>query len=222
MKMMLSLFPLLLSCILMQDNKIVSSNPSPIIPISQARGMPLGSEVTIQGTITVASGTFSSSIPFGYALQDNTAGIYVVDSILIRKDEFILGEQVKVSGIIDEINNLLVIREAVASKNGKGKIIKPINLGTGSVNESYEGMIIHTSGIIDSLANDQPYGYKIYINDGSGPLTVFVNTSTGLLSDTTQWKVCDSLSVIGFSAQYGTAYENEPRMAKDIKVFPKN
>jgi hypothetical protein len=133
-----------------------------------------------------------------------------------------LGELVKVTGIIDEINNLLVIQEATASKNGIGKKITPINLKTGNVNESHEGMIIHTCGIIDSLVNDLPYGYKIYINDGSGPLNIFVNASTGLLSDTTQWKVLDSLSVVGFSAQYKTAYENEPRMAKDIKVFPKN
>ena len=210
----------LLSCQSKRQNKSESVTPTTITSVSQARALPIGSEVTIQGTITVASGTFSSSTPFGYVLQDNTASIYVIDTIPPMENEFILGELVEVTGVIEEIHNLLIIRETSASKKGKGNIVTPINVKTGNVNESHEGMIIHTTGIIDSLVSDLPYGYKIYINDGSGLLNIFVNTSTGLLSDTTKWRLLDSISIIGFSAQYRAEYENEPRIKKDIKVFP--
>lgn len=212
----------LLGCQSKQQNKSESIIPSLIISISQARALPHGEEVTIQGTITVASGTFSSSTPYGYALQDNTAGIYVIDSIQPMVSEFKLGDLVTVTGVVQEISNLRVIREVKSSKKGEGIVITPVNVNTGNVNESHEGVVINTSGIIDSIHSDLPYGYKIYINDGSGLLNIFVNTSAGFLSDTTQWRVSDSISVIGFSAQYGAKYEVEPRMRKDIKVFPNN
>jgi hypothetical protein len=205
-----------------QQNKLKSANPISIISISEARTLSPGSVVTIQGTITVASGTFSSSTLYGYALQDSTAGIYIIDSVPPMEGEFKSGEMVMVTGVIEEISNLLAIRETTASKTGIGNVITPLNVKTGNVNESHEGMIVNTGGIIYSLHNDLPYGYKIYINDGSGLLNIFVNTSAGLLGDTTQWKVSDSISVIGFSAQYGTEYEVEPVVRKDISVFPKN
>jgi len=213
---------ILSGCQSKQQNKLKSADSFPVISISNARALPHGSEVAIQGTITVASGTFSSSTPYGYALQDNTGGIYVIDSIPPTDGEFNLGELVKVSGVIEEINNLLVLKEVTAVKEGTGNVITPINVKTGNVGESHEGMIVGTGGIIESLHNDLPYGYKIYINDGTGLLNIFVNASTGFLGDTTQWKVSDSISVTGFTAQYGKAYEVEPRTAKDIKVFSIN
>ena len=205
-----------------QQNKLKSADPISIISISEARKLLPGSVVTIQGTITVASGTFSSSTPYGYALQDSTAGIYIIDSIPPMEGEFKSGEMVMVTGIVEEISNLLAIRETTATKTGTGNVITPIHVNTGNVNESYEGMIVNTSGIIESLRNDLPYGYKIYINDGSGLLNIFVNTSAGFLGDTTQWRVSDSISVIGFSAQYGAEYEVEPVMRQDISVLLKN
>ncbi len=209
----------LMSCQSNQQNKLKSTNSIPILSIREARKLLPGSVVTIQGTITVASGTFSSSTPYGYVLQDSTAGIYIIDSIPPMEGEFKSGEMVMVTGVVEEINNLLVIRETTASKNGKGNEITPLNVKTGNVNESHEGMLVNTGGIIESLHSDLPYGYKIYINDGSGLLNIFVNASSGFLGDTTLWKVSDSISVIGFSAQYGAEYEVEPVMRQNISVL---
>ncbi|MBL4708379.1 MAG: hypothetical protein JKY48_08090 [Flavobacteriales bacterium] len=212
----------LISCQSKQDNKSESSSSLTVVPIQQARNLSIGSEVRIQGTISVASGNFFSSTPFGYALQDNTAGIYIIDSIPPMQDEFKLGEIVEVTGILGESNNMLFIEEVTALKKGKTKLISAVNVKTGEVDESTEGMILHTSGIIDSLFNDLPYGYKVYINDGSGLLNIFINTSTGLLSDTIEWQISDSFSVTGFSAQYDTEYEIEPRTRDDMQVFTDN
>jgi DNA/RNA endonuclease YhcR with UshA esterase domain len=212
----------LFSCQSKQQNKLKSANPFSVISISEARALPPGSEVTVQGTVTVPSGAFSSSTPFGYALQDNGAGIYIVDSVAPMEGEYKSGELVTVTGRIEEINNLLVIRETTATKKGTGNVITPIHVKTGNVSESHEGMIVNTGGVIDSLDSDLPYGYKIYINDGSGRLIIFVNTSAGFLSDTIHWRVSDSISVTGFLAQYGTKYEVEPCKGTDIKVFPNN
>jgi len=207
------------SCQLKQQQRSGSADAVKTISIKQARAMPLGSEVTIEGTITVASGSFSSSIPYGYALQDDTAGIYVIDSVPPMEGEYNLGEMAEVSGFIEETNKLLVIREAKAIKKGVGNLISVITVKTGNVDEDTEGMIVKTSGVIDSLITDLPYGLKIYIDDGSGNLTIFVNTSTGLLTGPPLWSVADSISVIGFSGQYNTAYEVEPRNREDFFIF---
>ena len=46
--------------------------------IAEARAMPLGTVVTIEGTVTTPSGVFASSFfDEGFAVQDATAGIFV-------------------------------------------------------------------------------------------------------------------------------------------------
>src|SRR5215475_5422928 len=53
------------------------SNPK-TISIAEARSLPLGTAVTIDGSVTVPSGAFSSStFDQGFAIQDRTGGIYV-------------------------------------------------------------------------------------------------------------------------------------------------
>ena len=48
------------------------------ISIAEARSLPLGTIVTIDGVVTVPSGAFSSStFDQGFAIQDRTGGIYV-------------------------------------------------------------------------------------------------------------------------------------------------
>ena len=42
--------------------------------------MSIGERVRVFGTVTVQSGAFASSISSGFALQDESAGIYVVDA----------------------------------------------------------------------------------------------------------------------------------------------
>ena len=47
------------------------------IDIGAARGLPLGSTVTLKGTVTAPSGAFESGTFKGFAIQDKTGGMYV-------------------------------------------------------------------------------------------------------------------------------------------------
>jgi hypothetical protein len=48
-----------------------------VISVAEARGLPLGTVVTIDGSVTVPSGAFNSSTgDQGFAIQDHTGGIY--------------------------------------------------------------------------------------------------------------------------------------------------
>ncbi|HKP82761.1 MAG TPA: hypothetical protein VJT69_12105 [Pyrinomonadaceae bacterium] len=60
---------------------ISSGSPDPkTISIAEARSLPLGTIVTIDGVVTVPSGAFSSStFDQGFAIQDRTGGIRIVN-----------------------------------------------------------------------------------------------------------------------------------------------
>ncbi|UJW35732.1 hypothetical protein L3Q67_19215 [Saccharothrix sp. AJ9571] len=63
---------------------------------------------------------------------------------------------------------------------------------------------------------DLPYGYKFFVDDGSGGLTIFVNTQTGI--DLTGLTAGRTVQVTGFSSQFDTHYEIDPRFQADVTL----
>src|SRR5688572_11342891 len=52
--------------------------PRRVVSIAEARALPAGTEVTVEGSITSPPGAFKSSkLDDGFALQDRSGGIYV-------------------------------------------------------------------------------------------------------------------------------------------------
>ena len=80
--------------------------------IAQARALPLGTVVTIEGTVTTPSGVFASSYDDqGFAIQDRTAGIFVSfpdTNIGVRPSR-----HVEVTGALQESPGLRVVTQAV-------------------------------------------------------------------------------------------------------------
>ena len=93
----LQIFPLLAVLFIIAPEAVYSEAPGrAAISIAEARSLPLGTVVTVDGSVTVASGAFSSSIfDQGFAIQDYTGGIYVsvADNL-----GFALRQQVRVRG----------------------------------------------------------------------------------------------------------------------------
>src|SRR5262249_45290870 len=148
-----------------------------------ARALPLGTVVTIDGSVTVPSGAFSSStFDQGFAIQDGTAGIYVSTPDNLG---FVQRQQVRVTGTLADtvLPGLLVLVDVTTVKaHGTGpKPPPPLSVATGGVGEGTEGSIVHISGTISQpVVNDLPFGFIIVVNDGSGDINVFVAASTGI------------------------------------------
>ena len=64
------------------------------------------------------------------------------------------------------------------------------------------------------VGDDLPYGYQVILDDGSGAVQVFVYASTGI--DVSSLAVGQRVRVIGFSSQFDTHYEINPRTPADI------
>ncbi len=188
------------------------------ISIAQARSLPLGTVVTIDGLVTVASGAFSSStFDQGFAIQDNTGGIYVSVSVNHSLEP---RQQVRVTGTLaDNVQpGLLVVTDVTAIKvTGRGRAVRAVPVATGDVGESTEGTIVRITGTITQpIVNDLPFGFIVVVNDGSGEINVFVCASTGI--DVSGLSQGQTIEVTGFSGQFADHFEVDPRTQDDIRV----
>ncbi|HSS78610.1 MAG TPA: hypothetical protein VLV54_17935 [Thermoanaerobaculia bacterium] len=191
--------------------------PRPIA-IHDARAMPVGTVVTVEGAVTVPSGLFSSggTLDQGFAIQDHTGGIYVSVATNLGIN---LRQRVRVTGqIADSGNGLLLLVPASTSDvevRGPGPRVHPRWLRTGDVGPANQGSLVRVVGTITQpLLPDPPFGTQVIVDDGSGPLRIFVNTSTGI--DLSGLAPGQLLSVTGFSDEFDTP-EIDPRFQSDLR-----
>ena len=189
-----------------------------VISIAEARSLPLGTTVTIDGSVTVPSGAFSSStFDQGFAIQDRTAGIYVSTSDNLG---FGLRQQVRVTGTLADtlLPGLLVLVDVTDAKaHGSGPKVHALPVATGDVNDATEGSIVRITGTITQpIVSDLPFGFIVVVNDGSGDINVFVAASTGI--DVSGLSQGQTIEVTGFSGQFADHFEVDPRIQSDIRV----
>jgi uncharacterized protein YdeI (BOF family) len=198
----------------------ISSGPADpkTISIAEARSLPLGTIVTIDGVVTVPSGAFSSStFDQGFAIQDRTGGIYVSvpDNL-----GFTLRQQVRVTGKLADtvLPGLLVLVDVTDVKaHGSGPKVQPLPVATGDVGEDTEGQLVTITGTITQpVINDLPFGFIIFINDGSGEVHAFVCALTGI--DVSGLSPGQTIEVTGFSGQFADDFEVDPRTQSDIRI----
>ncbi len=189
------------------------------ITIAEARSLPLGTVVTIDGVVTVPSGAFSSStFDQGFAIQDRTGGIYVSTPDNLG---FGLRQQVRVTGKLADtvLPGLLVLVDVTAVKaHGSGPKVQSLAVETGDVGEDTEGKLVTITGTITQpIINDLPFGFIIFINDGSGEVHSFVCASTGI--DVSGLSPGQTVEITGFSGQFANDFEVDPRIQSDIRVI---
>ncbi len=187
-----------------------------VISIAKARALPLGTVVTVDGSVTTPSGAFESSFfDKGFGLQDRSAGIYVS----LPQDLGVApSRRARVTGRLADSFGLLILVPTGPSDvrlHGAGRRVKPKPVATGEVGEATEGLLVTTIGTItQGPQNDLPFGFKLSIDDGTGELVIFVNVQTDI--DLSGFAVGQRVSVTGFSGQFADHYEVLPRSPDDL------
>lgn len=185
------------------------------IPIARARQQAQGTTVTVEGLVTVPSGSFrSSSGDEGFAVQDQTGGIWISVSKNLRLR---LGQRVQVTGTLGTNESKLQI--VADPSNVKPLPGRELRVATGQVGAATLGFLITVEGTITQggIQDDLPYGYKLNIDDGTGPVQVYLNASTDIDASASSLKPGRKIRVTGFGSQYGDTYEVEPRFRRDIR-----
>lgn len=180
--------------------------------IAQARHQPLGTVVTIQGTVTVPSDAFDP----GFAVQQGDAGIYILSSGATARE---INDKVEVTGTLVDSFGLLAIDPSSITALGQGKRIKPEKTDTGAVGEATEGQLLKLKGtMVGDLVDDSPFGFKLDIDDGSGPIQIFLFPGTGI--STAGLTAGAEIKVVCFSNQFEDIFECDPPTADDFDVKP--
>ena len=68
------------------------------------------------------------------------------------------------------------------------------------------------------VEDDPPYGWKVFIDDGSGLAQIYLNASTNIDSQSPLFKPGRKIRVTGFGNQYGAVYEVDPRSRRDVRA----
>jgi DNA/RNA endonuclease YhcR with UshA esterase domain len=188
----------------------------PYIPIAEARQQAQGT-VTVLGLVTVPSGDFrSSSEDEGFAVQDQTGGIWVS---LQKNLGLRVGQRVEVTGTLGQgSGKLQITADPAAVKKLPGTALR---IATGHVGTATLGFLITVEGkVAKPIVEDLPDGYKVYIDDGTGEAMVYLNKSTDIDPKSPLFRVGSGIRVTGFGNQYNTSYEVDPRSRRDIQAAP--
>jgi len=179
--------------------------------IQQARASAVGSPVTVEGIVSVGSGVIDA----GFAITDGEAGIHVAADSATR---FSWGDRVRVTGTREEIHGLASVRPGRVERVGAGTLPPHKPVRTGEVGEATEGWMVKLSGrAVTSVVSDLPYGYKLWIDDGSGRVQLFFAASAGDFG-LERVRVGSAVTATGFSGQYDQTYEVLPVSRADLTI----
>lgn len=181
--------------------------------IEEVRNASPGARVVTEGTVSVPSGVIDA----GFAIADRQAGIHIAADSTVRMRA---GEGVRVRGVLAEIHGLLSIRPDSLERLPSTALPEPRTVRTAAVGEATEGWMVRVQGrAVGAIVNDLPYGWKLRVDDGSGPVQVFFPASGGDFG-LERVRVGTTVAVTGFSAQYDTTYEVIPATRADLAITP--
>ena len=103
---------------------------------------------------------------------------------------------------------------------GGASAVTPEPVATGDVSEATEGSLVEVTGAVTRpIVNDLPYGYQVFVDDGSGETQIFIAASTGINPFTIPFiAIGTRITAVGYSGQFLTQYEVLPRHRGDIHL----
>jgi hypothetical protein len=107
--------------------------------IATARAQAIGSQVMIEGVVTVAPRMFDD----GFALQDASGGIYVARAL---DQSMVLGSRVRVRGTLAAPDKRITVEPTALQITGQGSAPAPLEVATGDVGPATEGRLIAVRG----------------------------------------------------------------------------
>lgn len=197
-------------------------SPEPITAIADARLLPDGLVVVMQGTLTTALGAIDAGRT-GF-IQDATGGIAVrLDKALVVP--LPAGSLIEVRGAMGSYFSLrtLSVGGSTIVEIGAAALPEPLTTGTGSAGEAVEGLRLVVGGTVTSAASELADGLGVTIDDGSGPLRVIVAPAALPATDIRTGDIVTAIGPLGQRDSSGTftaAYRLHAVASGDVSVSP--
>ena len=213
----LLVFAALLGVLLVVQSRVAAA-PQDITPIATARTAGAGWSGTLQGNLTLAPGSIR---PDTFAIQDATGGMYVFvgSGTGVTIPPLQLGDVVQVSGTLKNYNGLLEI-DPIASltRISTGTVPAPQVISTSvTIVGPTQGLLVQVNGTA-TWSTPQTLGsdWSFTLNDGSGPIMVFVDKDTAI--DLRSYASGSKMTVIGFSGNNANTPQIMPRFQADVQI----
>ncbi len=186
-------------------------------PIATARAAGVGWTGSVRGYVSVLPGAYRGN---AFVIQDATGGLYIYTGAA-TPPAMSLGDMVQVTGTLKLYNGLLEMDPTTAMKNLSPNIPPQIVAATpvstsASIVTGTQGLLVQIRGTATwtrVFTTPGAVDWSMTLNDGSGPVTVFVDKDTainmGSFVSPTQF------IVTGFSGAYNTP-QVMPRTQSDI------
>jgi hypothetical protein len=197
-----------------------SGDPS-VISIQAARTQPVNSRVTVRGIVTLASNMADEGTA---AIQDSAGAILLRLGDDVGSLELDLGELLEVTGVRSTKTGMETIRLSQPPRR-LGQQAQPDarRRPTGSLGEEHEAVLVVVRGEVTTSPR-RTSAQNIYfdVDDGSGPLRVFVTPRSGASAEGIvigSWvEVRGVLGQETTGQQPTRGYRIWPRIAADVEV----
>ena len=188
------------------------------LSINQVRQQPDGVEVSTTGIVIVPSGRFkSATLDQGFAIQDQTSGIYVSTD---QDTALRVGDRVNIEGTLHDDGHG---QRVVSLKHWQRQRGLPIKIAAqpASVQAAItelDGKLVTVQGsIVRTLVDDAPFGDRLWIEDDTGVVQIYIPRSTGIAPKKLSFlQPGYAIRVTGFSSQYDHNEEVIPRGFEDV------
>lgn len=197
---------------------------------------------SVEGEVSAASGTFNASYSDpGFQLHDGTGGIFVLTGVDLGLER---GDRVRVTGTTDCTSATLSLNDTeVSPAPRKGPVVfAPRQIGELAVPpeipgdpevtpnwcdclepfSATEGDVITVRGTaVADLETDDIFGFKLFLDDGTGVAQIFIDADSGVPVDRIRNRLLregTDLCVTGVVAEFaGVGFELLPRTRGDIR-----
>lgn len=183
------------------------------IAVADARNLPEGSVVTVEGVATTRTGLWGGK---GFYVQDGTGGIYVYQ----QNEDIEPGEKVKITGQTTEYNGEREISPVYRmERSGTADLPAPLDVTPGGVAEANEGRLVRLNKVtVADVRQADVYGTTEFTAVGEdGSVTVRLDNRTGTTFDDFPYHNGDVLDIVGISSEFKGTRQVKPRSLDDLK-----
>ncbi|GED69928.1 hypothetical protein BRE01_36300 [Brevibacillus reuszeri] len=186
---------------------------STVTSIGDARKLPEGSTVVVEGTITSAADVFYDA----FYVQDETGGVMAFNEV--PSGSLKLGDKVRIYGQIKVFENNTEIEfgnfaDSIV-KISSGIPLEPQFMTTSEANvDENQGLLVKVTGKVTAIPDDNSY----VINDGSGDILVFVDgyiiNQSGPIP---KLAVGETLEAVGLTGKFAEGTRIRVRDTRELK-----
>ncbi|MBI5466834.1 MAG: lamin tail domain-containing protein [Candidatus Kerfeldbacteria bacterium] len=188
----------------------VRASAQPAVPVALPviQDLDSGDRVSVRGIITTPVGALGATMSYIQA-EDGAVAISIPNDLPALH----VGETVRVTGTVrlKQGRRYVAVSAKGLTVTAPSQTVEPLNVQTDDIGTDQADRLVEVRGVV-SLAS----GNSIEVDDGSGPTTIYLKSSTGIVKP--KVKAGDTVRAIGIVSVSTSGVRVLPRSQDDLHV----